>query len=277
MSSSIHVGDLKKEDKDENEETENHESEYCAIGISLIIFVLFFPFAIFTFIKFVKEYERAVILRLGKNRGAKGPGLFFILTCIDEITIVDLRTKVTQIVPQEVLTKDSVTVKIDGVLYFRIIDPVASVFSVENAIESTQLLAATSLRNVLGTKTLNEILLEKEVMARMLKDSLDEATHKWGISVERIEIKDVRLPINMQRSMALEAQTAREARAKIIAAEGEQKASLALKIAAETINVSPAAIQLRYLQSLTTVAKQKNSTVICPIPTEFMKKIMKKE
>ena len=119
--------------------------------------------------KFVKEYERAVILRLGKNRGAKGPGLFFILTCIDEITIVDLRTKVTQIVPQEVLTKDSVTVKIDGVLYFRIIDPVASVFSVENAIESTQLLAATSLRNVLGTKTLNEILLEKEVMARMLK------------------------------------------------------------------------------------------------------------
>jgi erythrocyte band 7 integral membrane protein len=226
----------------------------------------------------VKEYERAVIFRLGRNSkgGAKGPGLFFILPCIDTIQRIDLRTVTFDINPQEILTKDSVTVTVDGVVYFRIFDPVASVNNVENARFSTQLLAATSLRNNLGTKTLQQILSDKEEIALHMKESLDSATDAWGVKVERVELKDVRLPQQMQRAMATEAEATREARAKVVAAQGEQNASLALKGAADTIAQSPIALQLRYLQTLTTIAAERNSTIIFPIPMELLGKLQNK-
>lgn len=250
---------------------------YFLIGLSYLLFILTFPLAILISIKIVTEYERAVILRLGRKLpgGAKGPGLFFILPCIDEITKIDLRTVTFDIAPQEILTKDSVTVTVDGVCYFKIFDAVASVVNVENAKYSTRLLAATTLRNILGQKTLQEILREKDTISKQMQEVLDEATDAWGIKVERVELKDVRLPGNMQRAMATEAEATREAKAKVISAEGEQRASLALKEAADTINKSPVALQLRYLQTLTTISAEKNSTIIFPIPLEMMKQYAK--
>lgn len=252
---------------------------YLLIALSYIIFVLTFPLAIFVCIKIVAEYERAVILRLGRilPGGAKGPGLFFILPCIDDIQKVDLRTVTFDIAPQEILTKDSVTVTVDGVCYFRVFNPVVSVVNVENAKWSTMLLAATTLRNILGTRTLQEILREKDAISLQMQELLDDATDPWGIKVERVELKDVRLPTNMQRAMATEAEATREARAKVISAEGEQKASIALKEAADVINQSPVALQLRYLQTLTTISAEKNSTIIFPIPIEMMSQFANKK
>ncbi|CAF4755990.1 unnamed protein product [Rotaria sp. Silwood1] len=199
--------------------------------------------------------------------GAKGPGLFFILPCVDLITKVDLRTVTFDVPPQEILTRDSVTVSVDAVVYFRICNPTISVTNVANSRVATQLLAATTLRNVLGTKLLQEILSDRENIAHSMQTHLDEGTEPWGIQVERIEIKDVRLPVSMQRSMAAEAEAAREARAKLIAAEGEKNASRSLKDAADVISQSPIALQLRYLQTLTQIAAEKNSTIIFPIPS----------
>lgn len=245
---------------------------YILIGFSYILFVLTFPLSIFLAIKIVKEYERAVILRLGRilPGGAKGPGLFFILPCIDSIMTVDLRTITFDVPPQEILSKDSVTITVDAVCYFRVFNPVISVINVENAQFSTRLLAATTLRNILGTRTLQEILREKESIAQQMQELLDNATDDWGIKVERVEVKDVRLPVGMQRAMATEAEATREARAKVISAEGEQKASLALKQASDVINESPVALQLRYLQTLTNISAEKNSTIIFPVPLEML-------
>jgi len=266
------------EDINENNDENYGCCAYILVGLSYLIFVLTFPLAIFVCVKVVKEYERAVILRLGRKLpgGAKGPGLFFILACIDDIVRVDLRTVTFDIAPQEILTKDSVTVTVDGVVYFRVFNPVVSVLNVENARWSTQLLAATTLRNILGTRTLQEILREKDSISHQMQTMLDEATDAWGIKVERVELKDVRLPANMQRAMATEAEATREARAKVIAAEGEQKASIALKDASDVISQSPVALQLRYLQTLTTVSAEKNSTIIFPVPIEMMSQFANK-
>ncbi|XP_050559942.1 retrovirus-related Pol polyprotein from type-1 retrotransposable element R1 isoform X2 [Spodoptera frugiperda] len=210
------------------------------------------PFSLFICFKVVQEYERAVIFRLGRllSGGAKGPGIFFILPCIDTYARVDLRTRTYDIPPQEVLTKDSVTVSVDAVVYYRVHNATISIANVENAHHSTRLLAQTTLRNTMGTRPLHEILSERETISGTMQLSLDEATEAWGIKVERVEIKDVRLPVQLQRAMAAEAEAAREARAKVIAAEGEQKASRALREASEVIGDSPAALQLRYLQTL---------------------------
>lgn len=265
------------EDAKPNYEVASDDVEYgfCdkfLIFISWVLLILLFPIAVFHAVKIVNEYERAVIMRLGRISSgmAKGPGLFFILPCIDSIIKIDLRTVTFDIPPQEILTKDSVTVTVDGVCYFRVFNPTISVVNVANARYSTQLLAATTLRNILGTKTLQEILREKDHISQMMQETLDVATDQWGIKVERVELKDVRLPNNMQRAMATEAEATREARAKVISAEGEQKASLALKEAADTINQSPVALQLRYLQTLTHVSAEKNSTIIFPVPIEML-------
>lgn len=249
--------------------------DYFLIAISYILLVLTFPLAIFSAIKIVKEYERAVIMRLGRilSGGAKGPGLFFILPCIDDIMTVDLRTVTFDVPPQEILSKDSVTITVDAVCYFRVYNPIVSVISVQNARYSTQLLAATTLRNTLGTKTLQEILREKDIISNQMQEILDNATDKWGIKVERVEVKDVRLPENMQRAMATEAEATREAKAKVISAEGENKASIALKDAADVIQANPVALQLRYLQTLTNISAEKNSTIIFPVPLEMMSQI----
>ncbi|CAF4431455.1 unnamed protein product [Rotaria sp. Silwood2] len=216
----------------------------------------------------VQEYERAVIFRLGRilQGGAKGPGLFFILPCLDSIVKVDLRTTTFNVPPQEILTRDSVTISVDAVVYSRVTDPTASVTKVNNVHSATQLLAQTTLRNILGTKTLQEILSDREAIAQNMQVQLDEGTGPWGVKVERVEITDVRLPQSMQRSMAAEAEATREARAKVIAAEGEQRASRQLKEAADVIATSPIALQLRYLQTLTQISAEKNSTIVFPIP-----------
>ncbi|CAD5122066.1 DgyrCDS10518 [Dimorphilus gyrociliatus] len=218
------------------------------------------------------KYERAVIFRLGRVLvGSRGPGIFFVIPCLDNFVKVDLRTISFDVPPQEILTKDSVTIAVDAVVYYRISNPMISVVNVEDASRSTRLLAQTTLRNILGTKTLSEILTDREIIAHNMQSVLDEGTDPWGVKVERVEIKDVRLPVQLQRAMAAEAEATRDARAKVIAAEGEQRASRALKEAADVINEASGALQLRYLQTLTQISAEKNSTIIFPLPIELMK------
>ncbi|GAA6232742.1 erythrocyte band 7 integral membrane protein-like [Lates japonicus] len=267
----------------DNIEEKNSGSLGCCGWILVLISLLFiiptFPLSIFMCVKIVKEYERAVIFRLGriKDRKPKGPGIFFVLPCTDTFVKVDLRTVSFDIPPQEILTKDSVTVSVDGVVYFRIQCPISAVANVSNAHSSTRLLAQTTLRNVLGTKNLAELLSDREGISLSMQESLDEATDPWGIKVERVEIKDVKLPQQLQRAMAAEAEASREARAKIIAAEGEMKASRALKEASLVIAESPSALQLRYLQTLNTIAAEKNSTIVFPLPIDVLQNFMQRK
>ncbi|XP_055709314.1 band 7 protein AGAP004871-like isoform X1 [Phlebotomus papatasi] len=246
--------------------------EVLATILSICLMVITLPFSLFFVFKVVAEYERAVIFRMGRLRsgGARGPGVFFVLPCIDEYCKVDLRTVSFDVPPQEVLTKDSVTVSVDAVVYYRISDPLKAVIQVANYSHSTRLLAATTLRNVLGTRNLSELLTEREAISHTMQVSLDEATDPWGVKVERVEIKDVSLPMQLQRAMAAEAEASREARAKVIAAEGEMKASRALKEASDIMSESPAALQLRYLQTLNTISSEKNSTIVFPLPLEVL-------
>ncbi|XP_037934835.1 stomatin-like [Teleopsis dalmanni] len=256
--------------------SENDEKsliEIIATVLSITLLVLTFPISIFICFKIVTEYERAIIFRMGRLRsgGARGPGVFFILPCVDDYFKVDLRTVSFNVPPQEVLTRDSVTVSVDAVVYYRIHDPLKAIIQISNYSESTRLLAATTLRNVLGTRNLCEVLAGREEISHTMQVSLDDATEPWGVKVERVEIKDVSLPKSMQRAMAAEAEAARDARAKVIAAEGEMKSSQALKDASDIISTSPAALQLRYLQTLTSISTEKNSTIIFPLPMELLR------
>lgn len=246
--------------------------EVMATVMSILLMVVTMPFSLFIVFKVVAEFERAVIFRMGRLRsgGARGPGVFFVLPCIDDYCKVDLRTVSFDVPPQEVLTKDSVTVSVDAVVYYQISDPLKAVIQVANYSHSTRLLAATTLRNVLGTRNLSELLTEREAISHTMQVSLDEATDPWGVKVERVEIKDVSLPLQLQRAMAAEAEASREARAKVIAAEGEMKASRALKEASDIMCESPAALQLRYLQTLNSISAEKNSTIIFPLPIELL-------
>merc|ERR1719468_83601 len=241
-----------------------------AISWAMVLATL--PFSLCVCFKVVQEYERAVIFRLGRllSGGSKGPGIFFVLPCIETYQKVDLRTITLDVPPQEVLTRDSVTVSVDAVVYYRVSNATISVANVENAHHSTRLLAQTTLRNILGTKSLHEILSDRESISGSMQTVLDDATTAWGIKVERVEIKDARLPVQLQRAMAAEAEAAREARAKVIAAEGEQKASRALREASEVIAESSSALQLRYLQTLNSISAEKNSTIIFPLPIDLL-------
>ena len=244
--------------------------------VSIILFICTFPVSLLVCLKIVQEYERAVIFRVGRlvAGGARGPGIFFILPCIDNYIQCDLRVISFDVPPQEILTRDSVTITVDAVTYFRISNPVASVCTVEDARRSTRLLAQTTLRNELGTKNLSEVLMERDNISQSIQQILDVATDPWGVKVERVEIKDVRLPQNLQRAMAAEAEASREARAKVIAAEGEMNASRALKEASEIISESPQALQLRYLQTLQSIAAERNSTIIFPLPMDMISRAM---
>ncbi|KAM4664389.1 stomatin-like [Discoglossus pictus] len=249
---------------------------WVLVIVSFIFMLLTLPISIWMCIKIVKEYERAIIFRLGRilRGGAKGPGLFFVLPCTDSFIKVDMRTISFDIPPQEILTKDSVTVSVDGVVYYRVQNATMAVANITNADSATRLLAQTTLRNVLGTKNLSQILSDREEIAHNMQSTLDGATDDWGIKVERVEIKDVKLPVQLQRAMAAEAEAAREARAKVIAAEGEMNASRALKEASIVLSDSPAALQLRYLQTLNTIAAEKNSTIIFPLPIDLLQGLM---
>uniref|UniRef100_A0A8B9BLM6 Stomatin like 3 n=1 Tax=Anser brachyrhynchus TaxID=132585 RepID=A0A8B9BLM6_9AVES len=204
------------------------------VSISFLLVLITLPFSIWACIKVVREYERAVVFRLGRilPKKAKGPGLILILPCTDTFIRVDLRTVTCNIPPQEILTKDAVTTQVDGVVYYRIHSAVSAVANVSDVHSATFLLAQTTLRNVLGTKSLAQLLAGREEIAHGIQDVLDSATEQWGIKVARVEIKDIRIPVAMQRTMAAEAEAAQEARAKVVAAEGERNASKALKSSA---------------------------------------------
>ncbi|XP_056307155.1 stomatin [Danio aesculapii] len=249
---------------------------YILTFFSCLLLFFTFPVSVWFCMKVVQEYERAVIFRLGRLLGgAKGPGLFWIIPCMDTFRKVDLRTVSFDIPAQEVLTKDSVTIMVDAVVYYRVFNPTVSITKVENANYATQMLAQTTLRNMLGTKSLADILKDREEMSEQMEAVLYSASKNWGIKVERVELKDVKLPTTLQRAMAAEAEASRDARAKVIAAEGEMKASRALKEAANVMSESPAALQLRYMQTLTEIASERNSTIIFPLPMDLVSGFMR--
>uniref|UniRef100_A0A8C3T0A7 Band 7 domain-containing protein n=1 Tax=Chelydra serpentina TaxID=8475 RepID=A0A8C3T0A7_CHESE len=245
---------------------------WILVSLSFLFVLITFPFSIWMCLKIVKEYERAVVFRLGRivSKRARGPGLIMVLPCTDVFTRVDLRTVTCNIPLQEILTKDSVTTQVDGVVYYKIHSAVCSVANVTDVHLATNLLAQTTLRNVLGTQSLSQILSGREEIAHSIQSILDSATGKWGIQVARVEIKDVRIPMEMQRAMAAEAEATRDARAQIIAAEGERNAAEALKQASMVLCEAPSALQLRYLQTLTTLATEKNSTIVFPLPMNML-------
>ncbi len=222
-------------------------------------------------IKIVTEFERGVIFRLGRLIGAKGPGLFLIIPFVDRMVKVDLRVVTMDVPSQEVITKDNVTVRVNAVVYFRVVDPESSVVKVLDHIRATSQISQTTLRNVLGQSELDELLAQREKLNQMLQKIIDEHTDPWGVKVSTVEIKEVELAEEMKRSMAAQAEAERERRAKIIHAEGELQASEKLAQAAHIIGREPSAIQLRFLSTLSEIASEKNSTILFPIPIEFLK------
>ncbi|KAI6226438.1 Protein CBR-MEC-2 [Aphelenchoides fujianensis] len=246
---------------------------WVLIVLSVLMCLVTLPISAFFCIKVIAEYERAVVFRLGRllPGGAKGPGIVFINPFIDTCRKLDLRTLSFAVPPQEILSADSVTVSVDAVVYFRISNATISVTNIEDSSQSTKLLAQTTLRTVLGTKSLAQLLSDREAISQQMQLALDEATFSWGVKVERVEMKDLRLPIQLQRAMAAEAEASRDARAKVIAASGERNASQALSDAAKVIAESPTAVQLRYLQTLNSISSSKNHTVIAPFPIELIK------
>jgi regulator of protease activity HflC (stomatin/prohibitin superfamily) len=236
-----------------------------------VIIAFIFVIYLISSIKILAEYERAVIFRLGKLLPQpKGPGVALVFAPIDRMVKVSLRTLVLDVPPQDVITKDNVSVKVNAVLYYRVIDPRRAIVEVENFHYATSQLAQTTLRSVLGQVELDDLLSERERLNRELQEILDQNTDPWGVKVSAVEVKHVDLPENMQRAMARQAEAEREKRAKIIHAAGELEASEKLSQAANVIATEPVAITLRYLQTLTEIAAEKNSTIIFPLPIELL-------
>lgn len=235
----------------------------CFLGLGLIVVLA-------ASIKIVQEYERGVIFRLGRVMGAKGPGLFFIIPIIDRMFKVDLRTVTMDVPAQEAITGDNVTVKVNAVVYFRVINPVDAIVQVEDYRRATWQIAQTSLRNVIGQSDMDHILQERERINETLQHIIDEATEPWGIKVSIVEIKDVELNQSMVRAMARQAEAERERRAKVIHAEGELQASEQLALAARRMNQEPGAMTLRYLQTLVEIGVEQNTTTIFPVPMDLI-------
>ncbi len=229
---------------------------------------------IISMIKVINEYERAVIFRLGRIIPSKGPGLIIVLPLIDRLVKVDLRTITMDVPAQDVITRDNVPVKVNAVVYFRVMNPENAIIEVEDYIMATSQIAQTTLRSVLGQAELDELLSRREKINQELQKIIDEETDPWGIKVSIVEIKDVELPKGMQRAMARQAEAERERRAKIIAAEGEFQASEKLAEAAGILEPHPVAVQLRYLQTLVEISTEQNSTTIFPVPIELIKPFM---
>jgi regulator of protease activity HflC (stomatin/prohibitin superfamily) len=221
-------------------------------------------------VRIVQEYERGVIFRLGRLVGARGPGLILLIPGIERMRKIDLRVITMEVPSQEAITRDNVTVKVDAVIYFKVIDPQRAVVQVVDYIRATSLIAQTTLRSVLGQSDLDHLLSERDKINQQLQQIIDEQTDVWGIKVTAVEVRDVELPQTMQRAMARQAEAEREKRAKIIHARGEFEASQQLAAAAEVIGSQPATLQLRYLQTLTEIAAEKNSTIIFPLPLELL-------
>jgi regulator of protease activity HflC (stomatin/prohibitin superfamily) len=233
--------------------------------------------ALFSGLKILKEYERAVVFRLGRMVGARGPGMTYIVPLIEKMVRMDLRTVTMDIPPQDVITRDNVSVKVNAVLYFRVIEPNLAVREVENYLFATSQLAQVTLRSVCGQAELDELLAERERINTRIQEILDQQTDPWGIKVVLVELKHIDLPQEMQRAMAKQAEAERERRAKVIHADGEFQASQKLADAAEVIGKQPMALQLRFLQSLVEVASEKNSTTIFPVPIVLLTPFLKKD
>ena len=240
----------------------------AGIAVLIVLFVLLLVLA--KGLRIVQEYERGVIFRLGRCVGAKGPGLFFIIPGFDKMRKVNLQTQAVPVASQQVITKDTVTVAVDAVAYFRVKDPVASVIKIQNWFNAAQLVAQTSLRSIIGRHELDQLLGERDRINSELKTALDEQTEAWGVQVDLVEVRDVGLPEQMQRAMARQAEAERERRAKVIAADGEFEAAQKLGEAAETMSTNPGAMQLRTLQTMAEIATERNSTIIFPIPVEII-------
>ena len=238
------------------------------------VIILIIIFLALSGIRIVQQYERGVIFILGRLVGAKGPGIFWVPPIITRMIKVDLRIVTLTVPPQEVITRDNVTVKVTAVLYFYVVDSAAAVVNVMNFMQATTQIGQTTLRNVLGQSELDELLAQRNKINRELQTIIDEHTERWGVKVTAVEIKDIELPATMQRAMAKQAEAEREKRAKIIHAEGELQASTQLAQAAGIIGAQPGALQLRYLQTLTEIAVEKNSTIIFPLPIDLVQPLL---
>ena len=241
------------------------------VVVVVVLAVILFAMSV----RIVNEYERGVVFRLGRLLAPKGPGLFFIIPFgVDRLTKIDLRTLTLEVPPKEVITRDNVTIKVIAVIYFRVVDPRLAVTQVLNYVNATSQIAQTTLRSVLGESTLDELLAQRENVNEKLQLIIDGHTEPWGIKVSTVEVKDVELPQTMQRAMAKEAESEREKRAKVIHAQGEFEASRQLAEAAKVIGREPGALQLRYLQTLTEIGVEKNTTVVFPLPIDIIQQLM---
>ncbi len=240
------------------------------VGVLLVVLI---PL-VSSSVKVVQEYERGVVFRLGRLVGPRGPGLFLILPFVDRMVKIDLRTVTMEVPAQEIITRDNVSIRVSAVLYFAVIDPAAAVTRVSDYVRATFQIAQTTLRSVVGQSELDELLANREKINQDLQRIIDEQTGPWGAKVSTVEVKDVELPQTMQRAMARQAEAEREKRAKIIHAEGELQASQQLAEAAAIIGSEPATLQLRYLQTLTEIASERNSTIIFPVPIDLLQGLM---
>ena len=243
------------------------------IGLPIYMFVIvIIVFFLASAIKILNEYERGVIFRLGRVLGApKGPGLIILIPVIDRMTKVSLRTVVLDVPPQDIITRDNVSIKVNAVVYFRVIDPLKAVIDVENFLYATSQLSQTTLRSVLGQAELDDLLAHREKINETLQEILDTHTEPWGIKVSNVEVKNVDLPQEMQRAIARQAEAERERRAKVIGAEGEYQAAAKLSEASDILSRNPMALQLRYLQTLIEISTEKNSTIVFPLPIDLIK------
>jgi regulator of protease activity HflC (stomatin/prohibitin superfamily) len=240
------------------------------LGPVLIVLIIAAVLLVTNAVRVVQEYERGVIFRLGRLVGARGPGLFFLIPGVERMVKVDLRVITMDVPSQEAITRDNVTVKVNAVIYFRVVDPENAVVKVANFIQATSLIAQTTLRSVLGQSDLDQLLSERDQINQRLQKIIDEQTDAWGIKVSATEVRDLELPQSMQRAMARQAEAEREKRAKVIHAQGEFEAAQQLAAAAAVIGSQPATLQLRYLQTLTEIAVEKNSTIVFPLPMDLL-------
>ncbi len=245
--------------------------------ILLVTGIIFLLIILASAIRVLREYDRGVIFRLGRLTGAKGPGLILLIPVIDRMVKVSLRTVVLDVPTQDVITKDNVSIKVNAVVYFRVIQPTKAIVEVENYLFATSQLSQTTLRSILGQSELDELLSQREKINRELAKIIDHQTEPWGIKVSNVEVKHIDLPQEMQRAMAKQAEAERERRAKVIHAEGEFQASQRLADAANIISINPATLQLRFLQTLTEVASEHSSTIIFPVPLDIISPFLKKE
>lgn len=253
------------------------ETSMQTISIFFVIAIFFGIIILSNAVRILREYERGVIFRLGRLIGGKGPGLIFLIPLVDRMVKVSLRTVVFDVPPQDVITKDNVSIKVNAVVYFRVIDPIKAITAVEDFFYATSQIAQTTLRSILGQSQLDDLLTKRDELNAELQKVIDFQTEPWGVKVATVEVKNVDLPVEMQRAIAKQAEAERERRAKVIHADGEFQASQKLADAAQIMATQPMAMQLRFLGTLAEIATEKNSTIIFPVPIDLIKPFLEKQ